>query len=152
VTGRLLRFAIAVVRGWTVIYTVGMPPRVRDERRAEIESDLWESQHGEHAGFRLPAQMMSRLVLGIHDDLRWRGDHLHAPRRLVQMIWALAAAVTGAVLLTAIWLGRASTLPIPVRPDAASVRVAAPPPPPPPPPPCSPPGTRPSSAAPCTRF
>ena len=151
-TGRLLRFAIAAVRWWTVAYTLGMPPRVRDERRAEIESDLWESQHGEPAGFRLPAQMMSRLVFGIHDDLRWRSEHRRAPRRLVQMTWALAAAVTGAVLLTALWLGRASTLPLPVRPDVARIRVAAPPPPPPPPPPCSPPGTRPPSATPCTRF
>ena len=151
-TGRLLRVAIAVVRWWTVVYTLGMSPRLRDERRAEIESDLWECRHGEPAGFRLPAQMMSRLVLGIHDDLRWRREHLLAPRRLVQMIWALAAAVTGAVLLTAIWLGRASTLPIPARPDVARMFVAAPPPPPPPPPPCGPPGIRSPSSTPCTRF
>jgi hypothetical protein len=134
-TGRSLRCAIALVRGWTIAYTLGMPPEVRNGRRAEIESDLWECQHGAPAGFRLPLQIVSRLVLGIHDDLRWRGEHRHAPRRLVRVTWALAAAITGLVVLTAIWLGRASTLPLPVRPDVASDRAGSRPPPPPPPPP-----------------
>jgi hypothetical protein len=37
--------ATAVVRAWTWIYTRGTPVFVRDGRRQEIESDLWEQQH-----------------------------------------------------------------------------------------------------------
>src|SRR5438094_8714239 len=41
---RLLRLAIAFVRKWTRVYTARMSPELREARRAEIESDLWEVQ------------------------------------------------------------------------------------------------------------
>ena len=37
-----LASAILVVRAWTRLYTSGMAPEIRDARRAEIDSDLWE--------------------------------------------------------------------------------------------------------------
>jgi len=41
----MLRLATALVRLWTRVFTLGMPDRVREWRRAEIESDLWEQAH-----------------------------------------------------------------------------------------------------------
>jgi hypothetical protein len=38
-------FVVACVRRWTCVYTWRLPPAVRDARREEIESDLWESSH-----------------------------------------------------------------------------------------------------------
>jgi hypothetical protein len=35
----MLTFVIAIARGWTWLYTCWMEPALRDERRAEIESD-----------------------------------------------------------------------------------------------------------------
>jgi hypothetical protein len=40
-----VRLASALVRAWTIAYTWRMEPVHRDARRAEIESDLWESAH-----------------------------------------------------------------------------------------------------------
>ena len=62
------RFAVAtfLVRAWTRLYTLGVPVDLRDERRAEIESDLWESrQDAEAGGTASPAlQIVLRLVRG----------------------------------------------------------------------------------------
>jgi hypothetical protein len=64
---RLARLVVAGVLAWTWIYTLGMTKALRDSRRAEIESDVWESQ------FELsPFHMFLRLVLGMPDDLGWR--------------------------------------------------------------------------------
>ena len=43
-SSRPFRFVLEVVRTWTRLYTWGMRPVLRDSRRAEIESDLWEFQ------------------------------------------------------------------------------------------------------------
>ena len=40
-----LRFVIGLVRAWTRVYTCGMVQTLRDARRAEVESDLWEHAH-----------------------------------------------------------------------------------------------------------
>ena len=41
---RTLHLVIALVRLWTRIYTARMSPELREARRSEIESDLWEFQ------------------------------------------------------------------------------------------------------------
>ena len=150
-SGRMLQMAAALVRGWAALYTWGMPADLRDARRAEIESDLWECQQAEASNPRLPLQIAARLLLGMHDDLAWRGEQRRPPRRAAQVTWALAAAMTGAAVYAFIWIGRAQSLPVPPPLVRAAVFTAAPPPPPPPPPPCGPPGTPPSNT-PCTRF
>jgi hypothetical protein len=61
-----------LARLWTRVYTSGLDPSLRDARRAEIESDLWESQ--QHADGR--AQILSRLVAGVVDDVLWRVTHV----------------------------------------------------------------------------
>ena len=65
--------AVAIVRVWTRIYTAGLPPALRTERRAEIESDLWEGLHNPPAaGGSSGLQVIQRLIAGIPDDLAWR--------------------------------------------------------------------------------
>ena len=59
--------AVSVTRWWTRIYTAGLPADLRDARRAEVESDLWESL-SDGAPSR---HILARLALGIVDDLSW---------------------------------------------------------------------------------
>jgi hypothetical protein len=92
-----LRAALALVRGWTHLYTAGMAPAVRDARRAEIESDLWEfHEDTRRRGYPpslIGAHMLLRLVLGTPADLFWRAEHARFPSRIVQdALWAAAAA------------------------------------------------------------
>jgi hypothetical protein len=152
VTGRLLQVAKALVRCWTAVYTWRMPPELRDARRAEIDSDLWECQQEGPSNASLPLQIVARLVLGMPDDLGWRSEYRRPPLRAAQVTWALAAAITGAAVFTVIWLGRAQSLPVPPPLVRAAAFTAAPPPPPPPPPPCPPPGTGAPAVTPCTPF
>ena len=65
--GISVKLAKAGVRVWTRLYTWGMPPHVRDARRAEIESDLWEYEHDRHPDLQVgpTVQLLSRLVLGV---------------------------------------------------------------------------------------
>jgi hypothetical protein len=65
-----------MVRTWTRLYTVGLEPGTRSERRAEIDSDLWEHRH-HLAADRQSSRMLSlaiwgRWAAGIPADLSWR--------------------------------------------------------------------------------
>jgi hypothetical protein len=73
----MLRVATAIVRAWTTFYTWRMSATLRQERCAEIESDLWEFQQDrtESGSLEVAAQMLLRLVLGVPDDLGWRLEH-----------------------------------------------------------------------------
>jgi hypothetical protein len=59
--------AAVVARWWTRVYTAGLPVDLRDARRAEVESDLWESV-SDGAPSR---HILARLALGVVDDLTW---------------------------------------------------------------------------------
>jgi len=61
------RAAAGVTRWWTRCYTAGLPRDLRDARRAEVESDLWESL----ADGGTTRHILARLALGIVDDLTW---------------------------------------------------------------------------------
>jgi hypothetical protein len=129
-------FAIALVRAWTRIYTWGLDPRAREARRAEIESDLWESVQG---GDQV-VEILARLALGIVDDLVWRTTHDLIRETSTRRTAAFGVIVTLATLafVAALWFidaARAAQLP---EPPALMHFVASPPPPPPPPPPCAP--------------
>lgn len=147
-----LRIAVAFVRTWTRVYTIGLPAPLRERRIAEIESDLWEHCHdsADPAGDSLA--IFGRLVCGIPDDLGWRvacfGVDAHADR------WVLATILAVAVLTSSIWMvtaARTSLPPAPAPPNLL-LRVSYPPPPPPPPPPCNPPGIGRAPFAPCTPY
>lgn len=75
---RIERLATGVVRAWTRAYTAGAFPGIRDARRAEIESDLWEhARAGTDAGAApraIAGQIVARCLLGIGADLSWRAE------------------------------------------------------------------------------
>jgi hypothetical protein len=92
-----LAAALAIVRGWTRLYTARMHPIGRDARRAEIESDLWELHEDARRRGASPtgiaAHMLLRLVLGVVDDVVWRVEQATLATRIVQeALWASAAA------------------------------------------------------------
>jgi hypothetical protein len=65
----------AVVRAWTFLYTIGAPAPIREARRDEIASDLWEhAREGAKAGVgprAIAEQMLARCFLGIGADVSW---------------------------------------------------------------------------------
>ena len=129
------RFAARVVRLWTRIYTWRLPPALRDARREEIESDLWQSEHDPDTGSHLFA--LTRLVLGVPDDLGWRLEQEGTMSRFMKLRIAIAAVMA---LGLALWVVFAATLSQVSPPDAPPSPVSAgigylPAPPPPPPPP-----------------
>ena len=92
-----LAAALAIVRGWTRLYTARMQPTMRDARRAEIESDLWELHEDARRRGATPAgiavHMLLRLILGSVDDVVWRAEQATLPTHIVQeALWAGAAA------------------------------------------------------------
>ena len=74
-----------LVEGWTWLYTVRLPPDIRDRRRAEVRSDLWEQARAERdLGYRpesMALHQLVRCVLGIPADLLWRRAQARASRR-----------------------------------------------------------------------
>lgn len=151
--GRIVRVAIVLVRAWTVVYTWGLPPADRERRLGEVECDLWESEVDAHPGSMLSLHIMSRLILGVADDLLWRLEHTAAraatSRRLALTVGALA-------ILGYAWAALVITRADPPRPPQAPELAwrygngRAPAPPPPPPPPCNPPGIGRAPFSPCT--
>jgi TonB family protein len=133
-TSMILRAAIAAVRFWTRLYTYGLPPELRDVRREEIASDLWHSARdpdndaGRHAG----VQIMSRLLLGIPDDLGWRVEQQSFERRTI-LKFATAGLTLGAAMVAILAFYAVPSPPEPVAPRVQiTVDVTNPPPPPPP--------------------
>jgi len=71
-----LAVTIGIARSWVALYTLRLPLEIRESRRSEIDSDLWEQQ-GLAASRGDPAlgtaiEVLSRMLLGIFDDLIWR--------------------------------------------------------------------------------
>jgi hypothetical protein len=141
----LLHGAIGSVRAWTRLYTMQMDPAHRDERRAEIESDLWEfhedARRRGHSPEVIALHMLARLLFGVPHDVLWRieyeGDEAMTPRRST---WMTAAAVGAAVSVGALWVFFAVTSlvalpPLPDSVDVARIYLQPMRPPPPPPPP-----------------
>ena len=135
-----LRIASGLVRAWTRLYTWRMPPPVRDLRRAEVESDLWESAHDADRARSAP-EVFVRLWSGVADDIAWRVEQEKTMHRF--LTWRTAAAIVGGTLVV---LVIAVTLRVTPRPPSPPVlpktlhaslfgSASVPPPPPPPPPP-----------------
>ncbi len=80
--------AAATVNAWTRVYTVGAAAPIREARRDEIASDLWEHAKAgaeEGVGSRAVAgQMLARCLLGIGADLSWRVQVVLGQRRAVE--------------------------------------------------------------------
>jgi hypothetical protein len=143
--------AVGLVRLWTRVYSWGLPEGIRNARRAELESDLWECQQGSARTAGLPLEIIARLILGLPDDLGWRFEQDRARFQSTRTVAVIAGATT---IVIVVWIGLAATpAELPPAPPAPSLqlrRVEMPPPPPPPPPPCNPPGIGRPAFSPCT--
>lgn len=69
-------FPETVVLRWVRLYTLGLDGASRDDRQAEINSDLWEHRHSADAGGGGSAttalSILGRCVAGIPADMSWR--------------------------------------------------------------------------------
>jgi hypothetical protein len=137
---RVLRLAEAAVLAWTRAYTWGLPASVRDARRREIESDLWETANDRGSAASLGAtDVLVRLLFGMPDDVGWRLEQAGRPRTWRRAV-GIAAAGAGVLALWVLAGTSGSNLPTVPGAPPFPPRRAAPPPPPPPPPPCAPRG------------
>lgn len=64
-------FGVRFTRSWVAFYTRRLSEPVRERRRAEMASDLWEQVNDAPSG-RASAQVLDRCLRGIHADLWWR--------------------------------------------------------------------------------
>jgi hypothetical protein len=144
----LLFCAIGLVRGWTRLCTWRMDAACRDDRRAEIESDLWELHEDARRRRCSPEgiaiHMLARLCAGVPHDLLWRLEYEQEPAHR-RPAWLTAASAASAAGIATLWIVFliSTFVSLPPLPDSgAVVRVfirATPAPPPPPPPPPQPP-------------
>ncbi len=71
-----LEFSMWLVEVWVKLYTVGLPLEVRERRRDEIQSDVWEQQRADVAAdcsrkvvaFRI----LGRSLSSVPQDVSWR--------------------------------------------------------------------------------
>ncbi|HNM79068.1 MAG TPA: hypothetical protein PKI89_11905 [Tepidiformaceae bacterium] len=94
---RATRAANGLVRAWVHGYTLGLPDPARAERRAEIESDLWEHCSALGWSARAAVELVLRCLLGMPADLVWRTEQARPGQRLVQLagnvlVWMERAA------------------------------------------------------------
>jgi hypothetical protein len=149
-----LSVALALVRTWTRVYTIGLPAALRECRVAEIESDLWEHCHDSMDSAVDASAIVGRLVRGMPDDIGWRAACSSGSSNAAR--WTLAVVLALALLtssLCVVSVTRNVPLPHPpAAPDLVTKRASYPPPPPPPPPPCNPPGIGRAPFTPCTPY
>lgn len=85
------------VHWWVRLYTLALPPDLRDDRRMEIQSDLWEqSREAARSGMqqhRLAWLMLCRLFLGVPADLAWRVERGGLTLSPSGLLFALFAAI-----------------------------------------------------------
>lgn len=91
-----------LVLWWTALYTRGLARAVRDDRRDEIASDVFEQWHDGRERRGTTLAMLGRCLLGIPADLSWRLEHSKAAGLPVQVLVALL----GRCERTARWVGR----------------------------------------------
>src|SRR5262245_11952525 len=104
------RAAAGVARWWTRVYTYGLPDDLRDARRAEVDSDLWESLSD-----GTPSRhILARVALGLADDLTWSLTFMDTTTRNTAG-WSLGSLV----VLGAAWLWLSQTPQIAVMRDSS---------------------------------
>lgn len=71
-----LALAVGFAHSWVAIYTAGLPGNLREARRSEIDSDLWEQQwlagHRSQPPLATAGEMAARTLLGMLSDITWR--------------------------------------------------------------------------------
>jgi hypothetical protein len=97
-------FGCRWTRRWVRLYTARLGSELRDGRRAEIESDLWEHLDDARAinqrDFATQLGVLTRMVTGMPADLVWRSraryatkEHRSMKQRRLRAIAVLCAAV-----------------------------------------------------------
>jgi hypothetical protein len=109
-----LDLASALTRAWTAAYTSGLPADLREQRRAEIDCDLWEhqwlaSRRGDPAT-GTAIEILARMLAGMLSDITWRAQASRPARgnRSTEMkgSWFLPAfAVAGVGVVPLLILG-----------------------------------------------
>jgi hypothetical protein len=71
-----LALTVGMARSWVALYTTRLPVDIKEARRSEIDSDLWEQQwlaqrRGDPA-FGTAIEVLERMLLGIISDITWR--------------------------------------------------------------------------------
>jgi hypothetical protein len=65
-----------LVRRWVGLYTRGLPPEIRHDRRDEIEDDLWsqlnDAAQSGRSNHSVAGELVMRLLFGIPADVTWR--------------------------------------------------------------------------------
>jgi hypothetical protein len=89
--------AADIARWWTRVYTAGLPEELRENRRAEVESDLWESL----ADGAPSHHILARTALGLPDDLTWSLTVMDTSTRATAT-WSLGTLLV--VVLSWLWL------------------------------------------------
>jgi hypothetical protein len=118
-----------LVRAWTALYTFALPPDIRDRRRAEIASDLWESEHDPDVP---RGELLFRALRGLPADLLWRFEVTPGP----QHAGAAASVLALAAMLAVAWWGFVGwpapphTGRVVPKPRQINLRLMPPPPPP----------------------
>ena len=115
---------VRLTRAWTRTYSRGLPAGTAQDRRGEIESDLFdELAAARAAGLReatVSRTILTRMLLGVPADLSWRHQHRRAARsaggrrvavnRTPRTSRALASILSVPVLLWSIYVGIGWTL------------------------------------------
>ena len=73
-----LAFSVGVARSWVGLYTLRLPLEIREGRRGEIDSDLWEQQwlaarRGDPTR-GTAIEVLARMLLGVISDITWRAQ------------------------------------------------------------------------------
>jgi hypothetical protein len=94
--------AARLTHRWVRVYTAHLDPALRDTRRAELASDLWEHEaEAKRRGLgslRVNVQILRRLLAGIPADLSWRRQPPDATPALAGPAPAVATALPSAWL------------------------------------------------------
>jgi hypothetical protein len=73
-----LALSVGVARSWVALYTFRLPLEIREGRRGEIDSDLWEQQwlaaRRGNPAFGTAIEVLARMLLGVISDITWRAQ------------------------------------------------------------------------------
>ena len=95
---------LRLVDRWVRVYTTGLPDDIAADRRAELESDVWEQQHDPDHGS--PIHILLRFAAGVPADLLWRvetryqlGGLMHGTTIVATRVVASLASLIAAFVL-----------------------------------------------------
>jgi hypothetical protein len=100
--------AANITRSWVVAYTLGLAAGVRESRRCEIASDLWEHQQDAAGSSSNPLgiglQIISRTLRGLPADLLWRinveGPQMDIRIPVERVMGGMLVAMVALVMIT----------------------------------------------------